>query len=69
MKSLSGLSETDRMAAACAMEMNLNDVYAETTHTLVDAAQLIKAWTMQRLRDLILEEENAEEPRPEKVPF
>ena len=57
LKALSGLSEPDKIAAAFYMEMNLNEVTAETTYALAPALDLIKAWAKKRLTTLLSQEE------------
>jgi hypothetical protein len=56
LKALSSLSEPEKIAAAFYMEMNLNEVVAETTYALAPAHDLIKSWTRQRLRTLLIED-------------
>jgi DNA-directed RNA polymerase specialized sigma subunit len=56
LKALSSLSEPEKIAAAFYMEMNLNDVVAETTYALAPAHDLIKCWTRQRLRTLLYQD-------------
>ena len=52
-KALSGLNETERIAVGSYLEMNLNDVSAETTYPLATAVDIFKDWARARLRSLI----------------
>ena len=54
---MSGLSEPDKIAAAFYMEMNLNEVTADTMYALAPALDLIKAWAKKRLTTLLSQEE------------
>ena len=54
MKAMSSLPETDKIATAFCLEMNLNEVKAETTYSLAGAVDLIKDWTKQRLVSFFL---------------
>jgi DNA-directed RNA polymerase specialized sigma subunit len=57
LKALSGLSEPDKIVAAFYLEMNLNEVTAETTYALAPALDVVKDWTKQRLATLLSQEE------------
>jgi DNA-directed RNA polymerase specialized sigma subunit len=49
-QALSRLSDTEQIAVAFYLEMNLNDVSAETTYPLAAAPDLLKDWARERLR-------------------
>jgi DNA-directed RNA polymerase specialized sigma subunit len=55
-EALSGLNETERIAVGSYLEMNLNDVSAETTYPLATAVDIFKDWARARLRSLISDE-------------
>ena len=52
-QALAGLDETEHIAVAFYLEMNLNDVSAETTYPLAAAADIIREWARARLRSLV----------------
>jgi DNA-directed RNA polymerase specialized sigma subunit len=52
-EALSRLSETEYIAVAFYLEMNLNDVSAETTYPLAAALDVVKDWARSRVRSLI----------------
>jgi DNA-directed RNA polymerase specialized sigma subunit len=52
-KALSGLNESERFAVSFYLEMNLNDVSAETTKPLAAGVDIAKDWARARLRTLL----------------
>jgi DNA-directed RNA polymerase specialized sigma subunit len=52
-QALSRLNASERVAVAFYLEMNLNDVTAETTYPLAAALDLLKDWARERLRSWV----------------